>query len=263
MALDTMDKLVAALTSKQSQPWNKTGLVNTSGLYASLWTPAGAPGTGAAPTSAVVPTKATAGAFPFTNPGAGQKAYLAGLEGQGGSGASIIFYDRLSHQGGLSGTVTTAQTTNLPTAALTRGDTTGAGVEAWLEWYTATGSTGVTATISYTAQDGTAGRSGTVTLPASVPAGRMYPMTLQAGDTGVRSVESVTLSASTGTAGNFGVTLLRRLDSGYIAGPGGAFSKGPLDTRLSEIPADACIAMMNLGLGTNGTWMGTIDIGIG
>jgi hypothetical protein len=34
-------------------------------------------------------------------------------------------------------------------------------------------------------------------------------MPLQAGDRGVKSVESLTLSASTGTAGNFGLTLFR------------------------------------------------------
>jgi hypothetical protein len=77
----------------------------------------------------------------------------------------------------------------------------------WLEWYTATGSTGVTATISYTNQAGTAGQTTTVSVGASQPANSCLFAPLAAGDTGVQSVQSVLLSATTGTAGNFGVTL--------------------------------------------------------
>ena len=39
----------------------------------------------------------------------------------------------------------------------------------------------------------------------------MYQVPLQSGDKGVRSVQSVTLSSTTGTAGNFGITLMKRI----------------------------------------------------
>lgn len=131
-----------------------------------------------------------------------------------GTGLAVggtLLFDRLSHTGGLSGTVTTAQTTNLPTAALTR-YTTGEGVRAAMQIYTTVGPTDFTTSCSYTNQAGTAGRTGQISRALGTPgSGSLGIFTLQSGDTGVRSVESVTLSASTGTAGNFGVVLLKPL----------------------------------------------------
>lgn len=263
MTITTQDLLIAAMPG-QRKHWAKTPLVATSGLYGSLWTVAGGPGQGAAPTTPVVPTKATVGAFPFTNPAGAQKAYLGAHGVNGGSAHTLILYDRLSHQAGLSGTSGSAQTTNLPTAAITRPDANGEDVEIWLEWYGATGSTSVTVTASYTNQAGTAGQTTSViTLATSVPAARMYLLPLAAGDTGCRSVESVTLSATTGTAGNFGVTLLRRVDEGYVPGIGGSFSKGPLDTGMPEIYADACLAYMSISAGTNAAFAGVVGILLG
>lgn len=124
----------------------------------------------------------------------------------------IVIADRLSQQGGLVGNVATTQTTNLPTAALTR-YTSGDGVWIGLEVYTVLGTTEVTATISYTNQAGTAGQSGICRIGGSTRGAASYfgIVALQAGDTGARSVESVTLSATTGAVGNFGVTLFRPL----------------------------------------------------
>lgn len=126
----------------------------------------------------------------------------------------IIIVDRLSHQGGLSGNINTLQTTNLPTAALTR-YTSGDGVMAALEIHAFLG-TATTATCTYTNQAGTTGR---ITQPIAISGssnGRgdnnsFLIFNLQAGDTGVRAVADVTLAASTGTVGNIGVTLFRPL----------------------------------------------------
>lgn len=138
-----------------------------------------------------------------------------------------MLVDRLVHQGGLSGTVTSEQTTNLPTAALTR-YTDGAGVHIGLQIYTALGSTSVTVTARYTNQAGTGSRvTPAISLPSSPPAAAFFPLPLQEGDTGVRSVEGVTLSASTLTAGNFGVTLYKPLG---ILAP----EAGPTSTQVSS-----------------------------
>jgi hypothetical protein len=169
---------------------------------------------GVAPSTAVVPDNTTAGSLGQGNASA-SGLRLARLVANSSSAAPfcLVLCDRLSHQGGLSGTTTGAQTTNLPTAALTR-STDGIGVMAAVEIYTQLGATPQTFTCSYTNEAGTAGRTSTaVPLGGSavqeVLINKFQIMTLQAGDRGVKSVESLTLSASTGTAGNFGLTLFR------------------------------------------------------
>jgi len=72
----------------------------------------------------------------------------------------------------------------------------------------------------------------------------MIPFALAAGDTGVRSVQSVTLSATTGTAGDFGLTINRRvaiigLPSGGIGDTLNIFSLG-----MPRIYDNACLALL-------------------
>jgi hypothetical protein len=212
MAITTQDQLVASYPG-QTEPYQKSALGGTFavGNYVSLWTAGGSPGAGAAQGTAAgaVPTSATAGACVFTNPTSGNSYIAKGFFASGVVGA-LILYDRLAHGSALSGTVTTAQTIGSP--ALTRPDANGTATEMFIEWYTATGATPTTATVSYTNQSGTAGQtSGTSTVPANAPAALMSPIPLAAGDTGVRAIASLTLLASTGTAGNFGYTIIRKL----------------------------------------------------
>jgi hypothetical protein len=128
-----------------------------------------------------------------------------------GVSSSLVLCDRLSHTSGLSGTATGAQTTNLPTAALTR-YTTGVGVQIGVRIWTAVGSTRVDVSVSYTNQAGTAGRATTATrFNTALAASRFVWLPLQAGDSGARSVQSLTLSGSTGTAGDIGVVLFKPL----------------------------------------------------
>lgn len=161
------------------------------------------------PTAAAVPDRLGLGAF-------GQPSgnwRLAKVRASAEAAGAVMVVDRLSHQGGLDGTVTTPQTTNLPTAALTR-YTNGEGVMAGLEVHTLIGSTSALASMSYTNTTPTAGRvsDGAVIGTSSRNAvGVFVPLPLQAGDTGVRSVESVTLDISTGTVGAFGVVLYKPL----------------------------------------------------
>jgi hypothetical protein len=169
----------------------------------------------AAPTTAVALNKSNTSALNYYLPDySTDSPYLIGSRTASAIATGVYFIiDRLSHQGGLSAIVTTAQTTNLPTAALTR-YTDGVGVMIGLTLYSAIGATATTVTASYTNQAGTAGKTtvaqsfgGSFTNNAH----RMIFLPLEAGDTGVRSVESVTVSATTGGAGNFGVTLFKIL----------------------------------------------------
>jgi hypothetical protein len=134
---------------------------------------------------------------------------------------TVEIHDRLMHMGGLNGTSTTAQTvgidlsTNLDNSNLAEriGDTDYSDVNWWLEWYTATGATASTATINVTYNDGTTGSLTAVVLAATRPASHMISLNTlvpsAASGKFIRAVNSVTLSASTGTAGNFGVTATR------------------------------------------------------
>lgn len=229
-------------TPRQCVQDTKVSLTVVAGKLYSGWlqTPNG----GAAPTTAAVPTDATVGAMPFNKIAANYRVMSSSIWtlNQG----VLIVMDRLSHQGGLSGAVAlTAQTTNLPTSALTR-YTSGVGVMAFLEVYTAVGATGTTVTASYTNQAGTAAQTSLATAFGATGfngAGVMLQLPLAIGDTGVKSVESVTTVASSGTAGNFGVTLARPIfaipmrDNTTQATIDHLFSMG----FVPEIVASACL----------------------
>jgi hypothetical protein len=80
-----------------------------------------------------------------------------------------------------------------------------------------------TITIGYTNQDGTSGRTATVVLPTNIAVNTAYfirPNQLQAGDTAIRSVESISKSAGTaGTLKLLGLTpLTTDVGSGLLVG---------------------------------------------
>lgn len=219
------------------------------GRLASTWKSAGMPATGANPTTAAVPTNATTGAIDFVSPSGTMRLYKiklfntrADVEGP------WILLDRLSHTGGLSGTAAGAQTTNLPTAALTR-YTDGIGVTILLEIYTAVGVNAITVTASYTNQGSTSGRTTQAVNfggnSAEGNAGQVVELPLQSGDYGVKSVESVTLSATSGTAGNFGVTLAKPImmlpQRPYMLAPAVFDAALELGGCIQQIQSDACL----------------------
>lgn len=242
MAINSQDSLVTANVAALLRNFQKASVTaKAAGTYQSLWTAAGMPGAGSAPssTAGVVPTSSTAGAIPFTN---SNVSYLQRLAAQGPTVGTLILYDRLVHSDGLSGTVGTAQTVGTP--SLTRA-TDGIGVEIYLEWYTATGGTAATVTASYTNTTPASGRT-TVsqTIQATPVAGQMQFLPLQAGDLGVTAVASVTLSGTTGTAGNFGITLVKRIAEVPItlANVGNVYDQivGPV------VEDSSCLALMVL-----------------
>ena len=206
----------------------------------------------AVPTTSVALNKDSAqsmGSIPAIS--SGRLTFLGGRFNTSTFGAGgMLLVDLLNVSGGLNATLTTAQTTNLPTAALTR-YTSGEGVMAGIVVYTQIGSTATTATISYTNSAGTSGRTSTATSFGGTnfrEAGILIPIPLQAGDTGVESIESVTVTATTGTAGNFGVCLFKplamiSLESATGAMPLDAVSTGCIIGSLAEIDPNACLAI--------------------
>lgn len=208
----------SSMRAKMAAPYFRAFLHKTpgaNGFMQSAWLSNANPIAGAAPTTAAAPTNTTTGAAGQPDSTTSTLRALGFNRYQAGGSSALTIYDRLSHQGGLSGTVTTEQTTNLDTAALTR-YTTGAGVMMAAEIYSAVGTTATTISARYTNSAGTGshntpGRTfgGTNFREAS----QMLPLPLQGGDAGARSVQGVTVLSSTGTAGAFGVTLFKPLMS--------------------------------------------------
>ncbi|MFA6135478.1 MAG: hypothetical protein WC869_15810 [Phycisphaerae bacterium] len=239
--ITTLDGLVAAARTKL--PFYKiSSAADLANVFVSLWKIGTLPAPGVTPPAGAgeAPTSATLGAFSFTEIGAGTSIYAARALLQMATMGTLYLYDRLVHASGLNGTLLTEQVIN--SAALTR-YTDGAGVELFLEHYTATGSTAANITVNYTNQAGVAGRISTFAFLVSPLAGLMQMVPLLDGDTGVRSVQSVTLSASTLTAGDFGITLAKRLVdiSPDSTNSGKVFS--PFDIGLPTILPNACLAM--------------------
>lgn len=234
-----------ALTAGETRSFLKASqTAEGAGTWHSLWKAAGYPGAGANPgsTNGVIPTDATAGAFPFVNAAGAANNYLGYIAAATSTVGTLILYDRLWHNSTLVGNVTTAQTFTQP--ALTR-YTTGEGVELWGEVYTAMGATGSTFTATYTDQGGTASNSATYVMPANaLSVGQMFPFDLASGDYGVRSVQQVQLGTSTGTAGDFGLTLLKRLVTIPLPQTNNAVVYDAFSSGLREIADDACLAFM-------------------
>lgn len=172
----------------------------------------------------------------------------------------ITLFDTLYACSGFSGTSASLQTIVNP-PALTR-NVSGIGNQIFLVCYTATGSTGVTATVKYTNTDGTSGRTGTVAIPASNPAGRVLQVALQTGDLGVLSIQSVQLSATTGTAGNFGLSIMEPLTSIIpISTANTVNSLNFLDLSLPSLENGCALSLVCLATGTSsGNIRGSIEV---
>lgn len=69
--------------------------------------------------------------------------------------------------------------------------------------------TAVTLTVTYVSQDGTAGRTGTISITAAAPVGYRFLMTLQGTDYGVRQITAITKTGGTsGVCTLWGITTL-------------------------------------------------------
>lgn len=249
MAITTLDGLVAAMKPPIGF-YKASQVAEGAGTFHSLWKAAGYPAAGANPPafsagSGYIPTEATQGAMPLVDPAAA--GYLARFGAAGATVGTLILYDRIWACSGFGTVVTTAQ--NITTPGTVDRDANdgslGDRVELWLEVYTAPGATGATWTVSYTNESGTAGRSSAYTHPANAESiGQMIPMPLQAGDKGVRAVASFTASVSSGTAGDIGITLLRRIAEIplVIANVGQVLDGVALG--LPRLYPDTCLALM-------------------
>jgi len=223
MAITTLDGVVNALGNNSSRfIIDKASLSNAvAGAYYSLWRATGQPGQGAIPAAVATCNNNLTGAMNFTQQTLPATSYGGWANAVcSNSAVTIEVHDRLMHMGGLNGTLLTAQNVNLDFNGITAdnmveriGDTNYSDIQWWLEWYTDTGATASNATIAVTYNDGTTGNLTAVAVGGTVRAGRLIGLNnlIPAAAAGkyIRAVNSVTLSASTATAGSFGVTASR------------------------------------------------------
>lgn len=208
-----------------------------------------------------------------------KKLWLAEMEwgaklgDQGYQKNSAIVYDRLVAVGGLNAVTAGELTTNLPTPALTR-YTDGEEVQIMLECYgTQSCPVGTLATVRYTNSKGVANR---ISQPVLFGVNNNYGnsgntvmVPLADGDTGVLSVEGITLSqqSTSGTATNFGVTLVKLLAFGPIDSQAQIERQGYRNYLngggLMEIKPGTCIGLLLHGSSSATAphyWMGRIGI---
>lgn len=243
--------------------WDKASLATqVVGQYCSLWRAAGVPAQANIPAAAAYCTKALLGAIGFDNQTAPKTSYI-GYHTLLCSTANtnLEIHDRLAHMGGLNGTLTTAQTVGIdlstinaggPIPAARLGDTNYSDVMWFLEWYTTTGATASNATVNVTFDDGTTGNLAVIAVGGTaIAASQCRQLISNVNGKFIRGVNSVTLSASTATAGSFGVTATRARTamSVPIANKIEAFDWAQLG--VPEIPNDSCLFGMLLSSATS------------
>lgn len=252
--ISTRDELIAALASADRRGIYKASQsAEGAGTWSSLWKAIGLPAAGANPPlfsagSGYVPGRATLGAIgqidSVTDPRRLVRAAMAGT-----TVGTLIVYDRVWACSGFGTVVTTEQTITTPgTLPAGRDPNSGADVEPWLEVYTAPGATGATWTFKGTDAAGTTNRTWTYAHPANAESvGQMMPLlpggASPAATRGCRVPTSFQASATSGTAGSIGVTLLRRILEIPLMLANVGVVLDAIATGLAEIPDDACLAM--------------------
>lgn len=245
MAITTLDGVVAGMRPPMFFSKAVTATL-VAGRPASLWALGGAPGAGSFDTTlnGVTLSSSSAlvnGQIPHYDPVSGN-SYLARLSASATQAGKLLLLDRIWHNGGYTITSTAAQNSTTPTwpsRCPTSGTddtpaTTGHGVMLAVEVSAATGAGTPTITISYTNSAGTAGRTATniIATVATSAIGATYFIGLQAGDVGVRSVQSLTLSA-TWTSGTINLVAYRVLAELELPGN---FVPNALDALTSGMP---------------------------
>ena len=239
MALTTLDGVIAGARPPQFFAKAASPAL-VAGRPHSFWGIGGIPGAGAFDTTpagvALSSTAApVAGQIWRANPASGEAiiGYLKGIAGQAGS---LLVCDRLWHNGGLNATLLTAQTIN--SAAFPARDANsainGKDIYIGLEVSAVAGAGAPIATLGYTEQGATAGRTATNldAIVASSAAGAFHRFGVQPGDYGVRSIQSLTLSA-TMTSGTINLVAYRVLADLPLSG---AFVPNALDALLAVAP---------------------------
>lgn len=251
MAITTRDNLVNAVSSGTLVPIYKSSLSTlAAGYIVSLWRATGNYlwSQGAIPSAAATCDDTLTGGIllPSFDSNYGYVVKFAPL---GATANTFMLYDRLAHMGGLLGNATTSQTVgvSIATAAANgRCLSTGADVEWFYECYSAIGTTAVTMTVTYT--DGTStSQTTTISVGGASPLNqpnRCIQIIPVAG-TSIVSIDSIILSATSGTAGSFGITARKKLASvGQIVANITGNGTDAISIGLPRIYESSCLEML-------------------
>lgn len=266
MVIATRDALIDALANNSSRlVIDKASIANAAAAqFHSLWRATGQPGQAAIPTAIAVPGHTMTGAVGFTQQTGPATSYLGYLQAMCSNSATTLeVHDRLVHFGGLVGNVATAQTVSLDMSALLatnnldirKGDANYSDVQWWLEWYTDTGATGVNVTVNARFNDATDANLTVAALGATRRASYMLPLNglIAAAQAGkfIRGINTVTLSATTGTAGNFGVTATKPRAQIDLPLANKGEQRDWAGLGLPEIPNSSCLMLIQLASTTS------------
>lgn len=195
------------------------------------------------------------GAHPLPDPASGS-LYLTTATFSDGIIGQIHLIDVLWYNTGLTVTTTTAQNITMPTLPNRdlNGTNNGAGWGAALYALTALGNAAVVSntTISYTDQDGNASNTGTFSgiigwqAPATPVIGTWMPFQLAAGDSGIRSIQSITLG-TTYTSGTMSLVLYRVLATIPIPVANAAYTVN-FPAPGIKIHPNSCISALQIGV---------------
>ena len=270
MTITTRDGIISGLGNNNDRIiWDKATLsTQVVGQFTSLWRATGVPAQGAIPAAAAYCTKALTGAVSFTNQTGPATSYLA-YETLMCSVANtnLEIHDRLAHMGGLNGTLLTAQTVGIDLSTINAGGAVPAArlgasdysdVQWWLEWYTTTGATASNATVAVTYDDASTGNLAVIAVGGTaIAASQMRQLLPAVNGRWIRAVNSVTLSASTGTAGSFGVTATRQRAAASAETANRLYIFDWAQLGFPEIPNDSCVQGVCLSTATaTGTFKG-------
>jgi hypothetical protein len=209
-----------------------------------MWKNVGTPNAGTVPGTVAAPTKATTGALQgITNAGGARQKFLVEYSMHGEHKCGMLLYDRLLHIDGLNGTTLTAQTVG---GTLTR-NTGGEGNQIWIIHYGSTGTSSSSILATYTNQDGTGSRTTNIrSTRATNGENEVTSLPLQAGDTGVQSVQSVTFQSTATSTTEWGCVIVKPI--AFIAAGN---SRSIFDGPYPLIEDDACLSVAS--------WDGRVD----
>lgn len=274
MAKVTSANLVTALIAAPAPRSFVKAAISSEGVgtFQSLWRDPGYPAAGAIPPAftagaGYVPTKNTLGSFEYFNALVDGDLALLKFAAQSSTAGTLFAADRMWACSGFSTIVTTAQTIVTPGVLPTGRDPfSGLDVEPWLEIYTAPGATTATWTLTGTDALGNANRTWTYVHPANAETvGQMIPMmpggASPAAAIGCPGPVSLTCSVSSGTAGNVGLTLLRRLGTSAMTAANIGDIQDVLRTGGPPVFNNSCVFPFVLCTGTTtGIIMGDLVI---
>jgi hypothetical protein len=265
MAITTLDGWLAS-NRQRIRITKTTGRTSVALMNFHMFELAGNPGAGTnagtnTANGGTLETDATAG-YPDVSFSTGT-GYLSKVEFSNTIAGRLLLFDRIVKMGAINyNNAVITVTTGWPTITGRcpdypgSGNVFGARNELWFEALsTFTSATAFTVSVGYTNQAGTSGR--TATMPtqtaANLTLGKMIQLSLQAGDTGIQQINSVTTTTGSAAAGTYNLNIMRSLwTQGRVRVANDGDIHDMLKTGMPVVYADSAIMfLVNTDSGTS------------